>query len=644
MIVIQIILFILIIFFIFYLPGRFLLRLVADSLYPPAVVISLSLVLGISVFLIGTYCLSWMRIETAYYLFPITATLFELKRTLSDGKKIRLRSFALLPLMIISIGTIAMACLMWQSGSKDSSGGLMFFGVNSVDAIWHLSLIGNLIYNFPPTHPGLAGEPLRGYNFFYDFLLAGIYKIYPFSIPDLFFRYFPVFIGILYGLSLMMVAWFYKMSKMTTNIFLILGYFSQSIGITVFHWLRIPYHSPIVQPIANIVDPSVILSVILVFSTLPLLFGKKKKGMYLVVPILAVLPMVKIYTAFLAFAGICILVAVMIVRRRGFSYALVAVLSALLAAIIYLPINFGAGSLIFSPLLLYKHYMEGGMVLPDYQWILKYQVFELHGNLIRLAMLYGIAVGLFFLPSLGIRLFSLALLPNLLKKSFYTPQNIFLGTMIIVAFLTPSLFIQSVAVFVTVQFIWLAYFFLLIPTAFGFTGVLKKMPKYAMVVSCLVLALLHIPETLTLFSTYSINPLTIRKDFVQTAREIEKNVRPEESVLVLNEPGKLVEVQQGMSVVPLVSALGHRSVYYEPEVLEFQSTQSEVAKRKERISVLHSILSVCGPGAALALANTLRDTGNSHLLTVSEYPCLNTLPNIRKISSSGPYALYALTK
>ena len=53
-----------------------------------------------------------------------------------------------------------------------SNNGLVFYSINATDAMYHVSLIGNLMHHFPPTHGGLDGVALRGYHFFYDFLLA----------------------------------------------------------------------------------------------------------------------------------------------------------------------------------------------------------------------------------------------------------------------------------------------------------------------------------------------------------------------------------------------------------------------------------------------------------------------------------------
>ena len=644
MVLIDIVVFIAILFFVFYLPGRFLLRLAdkASSLSVTSAILSFAI--GLSIYLTGMYTLSWINLSLLYYVFPLIIAFVEGRNTLREIKKtaVHIRNHSWETVLVVA-GTICMSYIMWRSGTTDSQGNMLFYEVNSIDAIWHISLIGNLVNIFPPTHPGLDGIPLRGYNFFYDFLLAGIHRIYPIAINDLFFRYLPVIVSLLYGITLMMIGKFFSMKRNALLFFLFLGYFSQSVGIGMAMLFNLSYDSPIVQPMGNIVDPSVILSVILFFATFPLLFAKNRRLLFLAIPILAVLPMIKIYTAFLAFASLGLLSVYELYRRRSFQYLSVLFPSGIIAAFLYFPINFGAGSLVFSPFLIYRHYMESGAVIPEYQWILKYQVFEADNNYLRIALLYVLAIGLFFIPSLGVRLVSFLSIRKLFEKKFYTDKNIFLSLSILFSLLIPTFFIQSVAVFVTVQFIWIGYFLLLIPTAITLGGIVSKMKKISAILLVVVIVLLQIPETVRLLYHYSVEPLVVENDFVTIAHAVDTLVPKQDGLVVVN-PVRLESDSGETLLLPITSALSSHSVYYEPEVLEFMHLDSIVNSRRARIETMHNLLKTCDDDVEYHLGEFLREIENSYILTAVEYPCLNTATNIRKISASGPYALYKLSQ
>lgn len=636
MVIFEIILFLFILLFVFFLPGRYTLRRfhIVPSDLPTTILLSFGF--GISQYLIAIYILSWFKLEIAYYIFAVAASLLEARYTLKNlHKPYRFDTYARILIVTLVIGTVLMSYVMFRSGLYNTNGDLPFYGVNSVDAIWHLALIENLSQNFPPTHPGISDVPLRGYNFFYDLLLANIHKLYPISIMDLYFRYFAITFSLLFGIASIAFARFVKMSKTGVVLFLFLSYFAQGSGGYLLSLFNIPYNSPIVQSIAHAVDPNVLFSIILFYAGYILLFNKKTR--YAAVLIFAVMPMVKIYTAILVFSGLGVisLVALLKDRNPGFLYILLT--SAFLAGVLYLPINFGAGSLLFAPLLLYKHYMESGAVIPSYQWILKYQVYFEHGNFIRILQLYVIAILLFFIPSLGIRLVGIFSIKKVFTKKFYTFQHIFLLTAVTVGILIPSFFIQSVAVFVVVQFFWIVYILLLIPTAFTIAKMIGKVTVLKAGVTAIVLIGLFLPETVALLNTYSSpNPMMINANLVQAIQAIPSKTN-DASILVLNEAFMNKDIS-GVNAVPIVSALSGKSAYYEPEVLEFLNGDLLTKNRKKTLQTIIHTLTECGDEEGTN--QLLQRTNVSYILTYQPYSCLNTLSSVRKIHTSGIYSLY----
>jgi hypothetical protein len=174
-----------------YLPGRWFLRLSGYKFNSFVITFSSSLVVGMAAFLFTTYLLAWIKLDYLYNLVLIPVAIFELKPSYSEFKtKLKIKDFISWQGSLIAFGSILMSYITWRSGSYQN-GNILFYGVNGGDSVYHLALINSLIANFPPYHPGLAGVLLRGYNFFYDFIIAEFVKFYNLNILDLFFRVFP---------------------------------------------------------------------------------------------------------------------------------------------------------------------------------------------------------------------------------------------------------------------------------------------------------------------------------------------------------------------------------------------------------------------------------------------------------------------
>jgi hypothetical protein len=635
MVVLEIVLFLLACITILYLPGRFTLRRFDIAPSDNWITLLLSFSVGVSQYLVAWYLLSWIGLEKLYYILAFIVSIIEIRGVLKKRKKLQ-RPTVYTCVLITSLifSAACMSYVMIRSGVYDAGGSLLFYGVNSVDAIWHITLIENLTDNFPPTHPGIASIPLRGYNFFYDLLLASFQKFYPFGVMDLYFRYFAITLSLFFGIATIAFARFVKMGKVGTILFLLLSFFAQGFGGYILTLLNVTYHSPIVQSIAHAVDPNVLFSMILFFAGYILLFNKKPN--VLVVMVFAILPMVKIYTAILAFAGLGIIAAVALLKEKNLRYIFIFFLSCVVAAMLYLPINFGAGSLIFTPFLLYKHYMESGAVIPSYQWILKYQTYHEHGNILRIIQLYGIAMLLFFIPSLGIRLITIFSIKELFSKKFYTIPHIYLMAVIITVIVIPTLFIQSVAVFVVVQFFWIVYLLLLVPTAFTMERIIGKVTVLKVLIISIVLLVICLPETMATIKIYSRDPLVIHADLIKTISSIPTDSNSA-STLVINDTFVSKNHHNGVNVIPIVSAVSGISSYYEPEVLEFLQGESLTRYRRAKLMEIIEELPGCSKKEVDKL---LSETKASHILTYQEYSCLNTLPSVRKIHTSGVYSLY----
>ncbi len=629
--------------FVFYFPGKFILRVTKFRFDDFVITSASALASGMCIFLLVSYLLAWVHAAFLGCFGMLLLSASEVFQLFRSKKKIKIRNLFTIELLIIFFGSFAMAYLMWWSGMPTNNG-LAFYSINATDAIYHLSLIGNLIYHFPPTHAGLEGISLRGYHFFYDFLLANFSKTFGFSTLDLYFRLFPFFIAFFYGIAGFALAKFLQIDKLSTKIFLFLLYFADGFGFFVTEYFHSIYSTGIIQSIAHILDPNVIFSVGILFCSVVLIFNVKSISQLILTAIaIGVLPDIKIYTAVIIFGALFITALFALVRDKKWIYIKTLFLSSVIAGIVYLPINYGAGKLVFAPFLLYKHFMESAFLFSNFQWAYKYQFYSYHENYFRLASLLLIAVFLFFLPSLGLRLIALGYAPKLLQKKFYTLPHVFWLSAISITFIIPTFFIQNISVFVIIQFLWFGYILLLLPTGSMFGQLLNNayMPVIALFFGILIF--LSMQNIIISIKTFTQNPTYISMQMVSMGNFIKKEIPQDKNLMMLNRVRR-ENTNIDMYNVPIVSALSMHSMYYEPEVLDFNGMEQIVNQRKNIIDQIQKITYTCDVPAEVnkKIDTIMKHTNNQYILAFINTSCFDKLQSFIKIHKEGELALYKI--
>src|SRR5689334_11454044 len=99
--------------------------------------------------------------------------------------------------VLIILGTIFQGVVMFRSGVMYDFG-IGYWGPLARDGVWHEALVAQLLKSVPPANPGLSGELLTNYHYFYDLLVSLISRI---GIPVnlLIYRIFPIIFSILVG-------------------------------------------------------------------------------------------------------------------------------------------------------------------------------------------------------------------------------------------------------------------------------------------------------------------------------------------------------------------------------------------------------------------------------------------------------------
>lgn len=447
---------------------------------------TLALILGLSLVTLLFYILTFLNLRQAIFAYFAINLLILIK--IYRPRKFELDKFNLLVLGIIGLGTIFQSIPVFKSGLNFPYG-LGFWGPNTHDGVWHVSLINQLIKDVPPQNPIYGGQVLKNYHYFYDLLVAATNYTVGIPILDLVFRFYPIIFSILLGVgTYCLVKYFLSVKeKLAILSSLYLVYFAGSFGWIVEYLKerRLGGESAFWanQSISFNLNPPFAISLLLVLAILLLLPNLKSKLSVLIVSILA-----GSLIAFKAYGAILIILSFISVGifKRNLHYILVSFLSFLLSSILFLP-NFSPNQklIVFSPF----WFIHSMVDAPDrVGWVrltlARITGFE-QGNWFKFVTAETIGFLIFLFGNLGTRAF--ALLSILKIKHIVQHTNyLFIFVFSFLAFIIPILFIQAGNSWNTIQFL---YYFLYVAAVLGgiiFAKLVAKAPKPIAVVASII--------------------------------------------------------------------------------------------------------------------------------------------------------------
>jgi len=628
-IILQYILFFAACVFSFYIPGKILISSMKLNLSVAHIFI-LNWTFGIAFFILTTYSLALLRMD---FLTLVILLIFSIIYLFKHRKYSNIKStntFDKTSVIIIVVGSISFLLVMFFSGWKTSDG-IQYIGINAFDGIRHISYIKNQTIFFPPQHPGLTGEELRGFHYFYDFMLSRFMIFFNFSADDLSFRLFPLLISLIYGAGFYILT--SSMTKKSIQIrwVLLFAYFSQSSIFLLYLFnqkINIAANA-VVQPIGLIINPFTVLSIGMLLVGLSLIPQIKHSWRYAVLTgvILGVLSQMKVYSGLIAIACIIIYPIYLLIKTKKIklmkNYFIVAFVAAFITAATYLPNNYNSGGLIFMPLLFYSHFMQGPL-MEGTHWEIRRIIFAENNNIIRIILLYAEAVALFFLINLGTRLIVLTKTRTLLTKKFWNKEyNFLLFISIMFPTLIFSFFIQPISVFDVVQFFWIALAILSIPSGLVVGHLwLQSSIKYKSFI--LLLLISFSAPGFFQFLNYHIfpkSPIKTTNEDLQIYNAVSIFV-PKDKYFIYLPPEEYMDPSKEFSHSGTlnISAFSGRSVYAEPGGIPSRF-DSEYQNRIKKLYKLHSAIQACENDAIIG---SLIEINSRQILTANNYPCMAT--------------------
>lgn len=425
---------------------------------------------GIAVFVLLTlasYFFIVLHIPFVIIPFFLLLCIVLAKPALKAIKKIKI-AFNLRNLVITAVFVIGIAgqlAIISPSGIISKSGDMLFWSANGHDGAWHIALMDEIRRGWPFQNPSFAGEKLTNYHFFGDILPATIGKYLPVSDVSLYFRIFP-FIGSLFlGISA-----YFLTKKISKNInapiwSTIFTYFAGSFGYIVTYIKNKTIGGESIfwatQPQSAAGNPPQIASDFLILAGLYFYLSfreqkeKKTKIVYSIICIVlfGTLASFKVYAGFVALGALGIAGLWQLFKEKKIDTLVIAFISALLAAALYLPNTSGSMSfLIFQPWWYIRTMIVENSRLDWIDLELRRQFYLDRGgikSMLRILEYEGIGLLIFFFGNLGLRLVGL-------KE--YIKTNVFIKSAIVISLTFPLLFLQKGVASNTSQF--LQYFVL----------------------------------------------------------------------------------------------------------------------------------------------------------------------------------------
>jgi len=495
--VIEILLFLVFILTCLYLPGRVLLAKFSDKLTSPEKLF-LSFGFGIIFFTFISYLFSWLHLEVLMlplFLGLSAWALWKKDVKLQVDKKHRR------PLSVVFFLAILFSISMLFTGQYGDQ------MITRKDDLWHLALINELKVNFPPDNPSVAGVPLKGYHFFYNLVLAKVSNIFHLSPLPLYFHFFPVLIGLLWGIGVyaFMFRWSKKISVALWSVFLTMFGGSFAYIFLFKGYIMLNNGLGISQPAVSLVNPPFTLSIIFLLTALlamhHYLVEKQNKWLIPLTFAIGLVTMVKVYAGIILVAGFLVLTAVDLIRKRWIILSALGGIGFLFVAT-YLLFSGNAGYLIFFPLWA-PHSLLQTFTWYDYDE--QMQIYVQQGVLKGIIKLESISLSVFLLGNLGTRLIGLLALSWFAFTKRKKPSLFawILGLMAAVSLLLPLFFIQSGKVFEIIQMSWYFLFFCALFAAFGFgTLFALKLARPIKVVLFLIILALTLPSAIFDYISY----------------------------------------------------------------------------------------------------------------------------------------------
>jgi len=530
--------FFLFILFTVFIPGAVILNfLLSKTSWGEKLVLSLGT--GVVFFTFLSFWLKILHLQNLIFIYCFLSLIFFLKKKVYKNFYFK-EKVDKLSLFFILLGGLFQSSLLLKSGTLQEKG-VVFWGVNGYDGIWHSALIAEINRGFPYQNPGFAGYLLKNYHFFSDLFLAQAHFLTKIPILDLYFRFSPLFFSFLLNSLVYIFALRWTGNKKVGywSIFFVsfassFGWILPFFGLGSNNWETAFWGAPTSSAFLN---PPFGVSLVIILTVLILLDVfikiKNKKIIPILIIILGSLVGFKSYGALVVFLTLFILGFWELVKDKKIWLGLVVFLSGFISLGIYWKSNIqGETFLIWKPWWFIRTMVEA----PDrLNWIgleMKRQTYLFLGKNFMALLIEILALLIFLIGNLGTKTLGFFSLRKILKENSFL--NRFLSVVLPVSFLPPLLFTQKEVAWNTIQFIYYFIFFFSFLAALATAMILEKIaPKWIKLFFIFALIATSLPSAIKTFWWYnSPVPTTILEVKEKEALDfLRKNSSPQGVIL-----------------------------------------------------------------------------------------------------------------
>lgn len=220
------------IFLAFYIPGSISLqRIKLPSLQHFVLSVIFGMVLwGYQGFIFGFLGVRWLSYLYLLIVFVFWIRTEEWKKILHFIRNFSKKNIAIdksLTLLVI-VGTLLQMLSISFNGIMESTG-LSFCCSATPDLLYHTALTNQLVKEFPPTEPGMAGVIIHNYHYLSNLVTADLIRVFHLPLLATQFVYLVILLSLLLGFSAIIFGQIIQMKKTYIRWLLFFLYFSGDI-------------------------------------------------------------------------------------------------------------------------------------------------------------------------------------------------------------------------------------------------------------------------------------------------------------------------------------------------------------------------------------------------------------------------------
>jgi len=256
MLIISFLRFIFFTVFFLYLPAKIIFAKLKIKSGDQFIDTGLSITFGITFITLLTLILRLSNLDLLFLWVIPAVSLISVFSNLKLPKS-KISQGHILIFLMIFLGVVTQNLVLFRGGNKTSAG-YIFPSVH--DTMWNIALIQELYHHNPAQNPAMITAPLKNNHYFYPLFLAATRFVMGIDIYDLYFRFMPVLVSMLFGLGIYAVGKIFVKDVFFRALTIFLGYFSGSFAYFVplflgknFDWKGNTFFAD--QPFDQIINP-----------------------------------------------------------------------------------------------------------------------------------------------------------------------------------------------------------------------------------------------------------------------------------------------------------------------------------------------------------------------------------------------------